>query len=510
MNLMTAIQKGGRKPWVRWLLCIAGAVAFLGLAYVVIYHNKDLWHLWQPASSNNDEVIYNRQLVGVLQNGQPQGVFGYNEGRAWAGHFGAWGPVLILLYAIPGVLVGAGVNTMFWCNIFFAVAGWALFAMGTGLSWKKQLLFAGMVVCAWFPLQQVFTGAAEPLQFFLILAIVGASAALQRKFYWGWVVVLFLACALTTVTRAYTVLFWIFPVVLLWKHHRRLAIGSVAGAVVSTGGYLAVSKLFSAAFFSSNTIDFAAFSLLMEGKIFQAVAYAMTHLADQCRELWRDALAPVLQGEFQELGLTAWLVLFLLAVTAAVLVWDARHKRPVVFKACAVTVVGIGLLGLLEMYAMYAMSRHFIMLSVVLLAVLVYEDRFAGWLCLPLLVVLPYHLTNSVLPVYNAEMDSQMQIVAQALSAREEAQQNEDPWAHTLAYAFRDDVFHGYLYAVPAGMGIQFDQNTYLANAENPIHSQYVMVGHGSEAETRLVTDGWQELVSTEDLVVYEKPEGLQ
>lgn len=71
-------------------------------------------------------------------------------------------------------------------------------------------------------------------------------------------------------------------------------------------------------------------------------------------------------------------------------------------------------------------------------------------------------------------------------------------------------MFHGYLYAVPAGMGIQFDQNTYLANAENPIHSQYVMVGHGSEAETRLVTDGWQELVSTEDLVVYEKPEGLQ
>lgn len=510
MNLMTAIQKGGRKPWVRWLLCIAGAVAFLGLAYVVIYHNKDLWHLWQPASSNNDEVIYNRQLVGVLQNGQPRGVFGYNEGRAQVGHFGAWGPVLILLYAIPGVLVGAGVNTMFWCNIFFAVAGWALFAMGTGLSWKKQLLFAGMVVCAWFPLQQVFTGAAEPLQFFLILAIVGASAALQRKFYWGWVVVLFLACALTTVTRAYTVLFWIFPVVLLWKQHRRLAIGSVAGAVVSTGAYLAVSKLFSAAFFSSNTIDFAAFSLLMEGKIFQAVAYAMTHLADQCRELWRDALAPVLQGDFQELGLAAWLVLFLLVVTAAVLVWDVRHKRPVVFKACAVAVVGIGLLGLLEMYAMYAMSRHFIMLSVVLLAVLVYEDRFAGWLCLPLLVVLPYHLTNNGLPVYNAEMDSQMQIVAQALSAREEAQQNEDPWAHTLAYAFRDDVFHGYLYAVPAGMGIQFDQNTYLANAENPIHSQYVMVGHGSEAETRLVTDGWQELVSTEDLVVYEKPEGLQ
>ena len=82
-----------------------------------------------------------------------------------------------------------------------------------------------------------------------------------------------------------------------------------------------------------------------------------------------------------------------------------------------------------------------------------------------------------------------------------------DPWDHTLAYAYDDGVFHGYLYAVPAGMGIQFDQNTYLADINNPIHSQYVMTSHGSETETRLLADGWRELVSTEDLIVYERPE---
>ena len=56
-------------------------------------------------------------------------------------------------------------------------------------------------------------------------------------------------------------------------------------------------------------------------------------------------------------------------------------------------------------------------------------------------------------------------------------------------------------------MGIQFDQNTYLTDKNNPIHSQYVMTSHGSETETRLLAEGWQALVSTEDLIVYERPE---
>ena len=70
-----------------------------------------------------------------------------------------------------------------------------------------------------------------------------------------------------------------------------------------------------------------------------------------------------------------------------------------------------------------------------------------------------------------------------------------------------DDVFHGYLYALPAGMGIEFDMNTYIADPEETIYSRYAMVNHGTDAEARLVADGWQPLISTEDLIVYERPD---
>ena len=81
-----------------------------------------------------------------------------------------------------------------------------------------------------------------------------------------------------------------------------------------------------------------------------------------------------------------------------------------------------------------------------------------------------------------------------------------DPWDHTLAYAYDDGVFHGYLYAVPAGMGIEFDKNSYLWDEENPISSRYVMCGHDTRVAARLLAENWQQVVSTEDLVIYKRP----
>ena len=73
-----------------------------------------------------------------------------------------------------------------------------------------------------------------------------------------------------------------------------------------------------------------------------------------------------------------------------------------------------------------------------------------------------------------------------------------------------EQVDRRFTYAVPAGMGIEFDYNTYIADPANTIHSRYAMVGHGTDAEARLVRDGWQELVSTDDLIVYEQPQAAR
>lgn len=484
---------------------------FLFAVYGITYHEADLWHYWMPISVTDDEVMYNRQLVGALTEGQPHGYFGYNETSAPIGHFGAWGAVLIYLYALPGLLFGAGVNTMLWCNLFFAVLGWTLFVLGTRSSWKHQLAFAAGLVCLWFPLREVYTGMAEPLQYACVLAFLGAAAALRRAFSVRWYLVLAVSCALTTITRAYTGVLWLLPVLLLWKTRRHWAVGSLGLAALSLAGYQAVSTWFSSPYFSGNGMDFTAAALLLEGKVGQAFRYEGRYLAQQLSTLWDQFVAPTLSGNPQEQGGGAIATVLLLGIVLVCLAVDIRQKKPVACKAVTLLCAVATLLLMVAVYDVGTLHRHCALLNLLLFGALMLEDFHKARFYLPLMVLLlPVTLQPGKLPTYRADMDAQIQTVRTALVQAQKEDRSEDPWDSTLAYAYADGVYHGYLYGVPAGMGIEFDWNTYLADPTQPVYARYAMVNHGTGAETRLAADGWQQLVSTEALVVYERPDSAQ
>ena len=484
------------------LLCIGGALLFLLIVYIAVYHDKDWRHLWLPISITDDEVMYNRQVAGILAGGMPDGYFGYNETYAAIGRFSVWGPVLMYLYALPGTLVGVGVNTLVWCNVFFVVLGWAFFVKGTRLTWKRQLVFAAAFFCLWFPLRQTFSGMSEGLQYCCALAIIGASAALQRKKCLSWFVIAVVFCAITTLTRAYTLLFWIFPITALWKSRRSWAWTGIVLAVLSAVGYFVVSVWFSSPYFAGGGIDYTGLDLLAQGSPIEAFFYEVGRMQEEFQELWELYIHPVLQDQ----GRTFFSTCALLVIAAVCLVLDHRKKRPVILKALVLLCTIVSTIMLFTLYDAGAFQRQFALLDVLLLSVLVYENR--GYTLTSLLVsflMLPISFDRGTLPTYRADMDEQIQIVNQALQKSQTEEKTTTPWDHTLAYAYADGVFHGYLYGVPAGMGIQFDFNTYIADPANPVHSRYAMVGHGTDAEARLLADGWQELVSTDNLVVYEQ-----
>lgn len=497
--------------WLRPVFCAVGAALFLLAAYILYFHRTDLWHLWLPTSANNDEVIYNRQLAGVLSDGQPEGVYGYNEGRAAVGHFGAWGPVLILLYAVPGLLVGTGVNMMFWCNMLFAVAGWTFFSQRGRLSWRRQLTFGMIILCACQPMQQVFSGTAEPLQYFLILCILGSSIVLQRGFsrriFWA----LALACMLETVVRAYTVVLWLFPVVLLWKSHRRTSLLSGALAVLSLGGYFVITRFCNAPYFSGNDVDFRFFSLLGQGDPWGAVCYQVERIQRQLELLWTQYVSSSFTGNPTQQAISFWLLLLLIAVVVISLVVDVGAGHAIRIRVCALVCTVISQMVMLAFYEPDPLVRHYMMLFVLLLAAFVYESKGSIGVLLPILLLqmcLPADRWMQSLPTYDRAMDEQLQTLHSALQQDVENRPTNDTWDATLAYAWSTDLFHGYLYAVPAGMGIQFDSTAYLADLNNKINSRYVMTYHGSKVETRLLQQEWQELVSTKDVVIYVRSKG--
>lgn len=485
------------------LLCVLGAVVFLAAFYFVSYRTP-LQKIWLPTTMNNDEVLYNRQVVSVLTHGGPQGYFGYQESTADIGRYGTWGPLLIWAYALPGFLFGSSVNVVLWCNLLLIAFGIAFFARSAKLNLWQCVALCGGLFSILLPLRSCVSGASEAMHYMLAFAIVGSAAALRRNGKTGWLAVCAAACAVETIFRPYALLFWVFPLTAVWKNKRRRTVCLATAAVGFGVSLFAMTKL-AAPYFSDGGMDFAGVLLLLQGHPVAAVRYEWTRAVTLLASAWQyDILPTVTTGPtYIGRGVITFLVVVLVAV--ACLVWDKRKGRPVVLKVCALFCSVAVALVLLTMYNID--PRHMMLLAILLLAAIIVEDAAPAVVYLPVLVVLllPMNFERSSLPEMNTEMAAQMAVAEQALTASVEADASANPWDNTLAYAYDDGVFHGYLYAVPAGMGIEFDKNSYLWDAENPIYSRYVMCGHGTRVEERLLAESWRELASTEDLVIYKR-----
>ena len=231
----------------------------------------------------------------------------------------------------------------------------------------------------------------------------------------------------------------------------------------------------------------------------------LTRAGKLLRYAWRDDILPTLQGPTTYIGGACVTFVIVLAVTLVCFVRDMLRGKPAALKGCALFCSVAVAAVLLTMYNID--PRHMSLVVLMMLGAIVAEDARPAAVYLPLLLVLlvPLNFQRGSLPEMNADMAAQMEVVERELTA-DLADAGSDPWDNTLAYAYDDNVFHGYLYAVPAGMGIEFDKNTYLWDAENPIYSRYVMCGHGTRVEERLQGDGWQPLFETNDLIVYKRP----
>ena len=489
------------------LLCVLGALVFLLVFYTLAYRTP-LTDVWMAPNIDNDEVIYNRQVVSVITHGGPQGYFGYQETHADIGRYSTWGPFLIWVYAIPAFFFGAGVNTVFWCNIAFLTVGISLFAWAVRMKVWQQLVAAAAVFFVWIPVEASFGGSSEALHYALAFTIVGASVALCRQFSCGWLAVAVIACTLETIFRPYALVFWVFPLAALWRRGKGSRLFCVGAGIVSFAVALFSMTKLSAPYTMGNGMDFEGVKLLAHGDVFGAIHYEIERAGNLLYTVWISELKPTLQGNplYTGRGCVTFIVLFL--VTVGCLAFDIYRGRPKRFKICALICAVIVALVLVFMYTIA--TRHLTLLCVLLLGAILVENTPQSIVYLPILAILvfPINVSRGSMSEWFSEMAEQMDVVETALTDSVEARQSDDPWDYTLAYAYDDDVFHGYLYAVPAGMGIEFDWNTYLADPNNTIYSRYAMVNHGTDAEKRLLNDGWQELVSTEDLVVYERQDG--
>ncbi len=487
--------------WAQVLGTAAAALAFL-LVYELAVYRVPLQQIFLPCSYWSDEVIYSKQLAAVVRCGAPQGYFGFNESHAASGTFAAWGPAVFFVYALPGLFL-RGQNAFLWCNLLFVVAGWTFFARAARLNGKQQAVFAAALAAFNAPIRYVFSAMQEPLHYALVLAVLGCGILARRdKSRAAWVA-LCLLCAVATLVRPYEAVLWLYPLALAWHDRRRIAV-CVAGGAVSLGGTLVLMSKFYAPYFFTN-VDMTPVQELLHGHPIEALKDVVHKLMGALQTVGQTILTDFAQRS----GGYYLLFFLLLCIVLACLAWDARRQRPVFWKGCAAATSGIVFLALMLMYRPGEGSRHTLILDLLLLASLLLENRrtAAATAAVSVLLALTGVLSLAKgygLPRYSEVWDNEVQQVQAALEKSQAAVDSEDPWDHTAAYAFLDEVHCGLLYGVPDGMGIQFDENSYLEDAANPVYARYVFTSAGSNTAARLTADGWSVLYESEKCVLYE------
>lgn len=496
--------------WARLACTALAALAFL-LVYERLVYGVPFGQIYLPASAWSDEVYYVKQLSAVVTHGAPQGYFGFNESHAEVGRFAAWGPAVFYLYAIPG-LIFRGQNAFLYCNLFFVVAGWLCFVWGTRLDWKRQLLFGVGLAVLNAPVRYVFSAMQEPLHYALVLAVLGMAAGIRRgcshpRAAWA---ALFALCAAATLVRPYNAVLWLFPLVLAWPRRKAVG-GTVAGAAVSAAGTMLLMKKFYAPYLFTN-VDMNAVDELLHGRLWEAARSVYYKLLGAWQQLGQEI------GTGTRVGSCYLVLLALLLITLVCVIWNAVHKQPVFWKVCALVVTLVVLFALMLMYRPGEASRHTIVYDILLLAALLAErpplTAAAASLVLAALSVAGVRMTTArgqsdastfAMPSYHAELAQEVADLQAALTESQARITGNDPWDRVCAYALYGGSHFGMLYAVPDGMGLQFDEDAYLMDPVNEIRSRYVMTNTDSDVAGYLEENGWTLLYEGASAAVYER-----
>ena len=344
-----------------------------------------------------------------------------------------------------------------------------------------------------------------------MLAVLGLAAGIRRGCRHAGAVwaALFALCAAATLVRPYNAVLWLFPLVLAWPRRKAVG-GTVVGAAASAAGALVLMKKFYAPYLFAN-VDLGAVEELLHGHFWAAARSVYYKLLGAWQQLGQEIADGTRVG-------SCYLLLFaLLLVALACVIWNAAHKQPVFWKVCALVVTLVVFLALMLMYRPGEASRHTIVYDLLLLAALVAEQppltAAAAPVLLAVLSVAGIRMTTArgdsdtstfTMPVYNAGLSQEVADLQTALTESQARLTSDDPWDHVCAYALGGGSHFGMLYAVPDGMGLQFDEDTYLLDPANEIHSRYVMANTDSDVAQYLEENGWALLYEGMSAAVYE------
>lgn len=489
--------------------------------------------VWLPGGLWNNELVFYKQVEGIVHYGYPQGYFGFNESHALKLSFGARSPVLVFPWVIWGLIFGWDLWSPVVCNIVLTSLVCFLFVCMTKPAWK-QLGVLALLFSLYAPFTRyMLSGMAEILCYdMLILFYALAVNYLDRKKAYK-LVLLFILGVVMTLMRP-----WLLPVLLLpaylltrrsgWKG----AAGSAAVAGAALGGYVCIRHYLCAEYFAPSC--FAGWAdIFGEKGILGGIRFGITRLHYAGRG-FAAGNGPFLCG-----------CVLLLCILAGQSILDWRrfraldraskdsvvrdeenvagrrklYNRLVVQLHLAISFTAVFFVLLLmcgsEEGSMYLMT---LMAAGVFVVALMDTKYFVKAALLGLSFVWLYsHMAAD--PLYH-ELPYRQEERAEQFAAWEEVfdirlelerESGVPNYDNSVIWVFQDETSDGsleftswqFLYALPEGFGISCCTREYIIENFDGLESRYIATLSGGRIDGMCMDAGYREIGRDKELVIY-------
>jgi len=433
-----------------------------------------------PSSQWNDELLYFKQVEGVVEYGYPQGFFGYNESNAEKLTFSAWSPIIIVIYVLWGKIFGWSMQAPMICNVLLICAGLAFFAYKAKLEYKQLGLLGGFVIL-FIPLSRFMLSCMADCEIIFILMIymgfyVGESKAKDFAPSAGGIIGMLVCSIFLTLMRPYFLLLFIFPGYLMTKR-KKWGIFVVLGIIGLTMIlYAYISQNFMAPYFFP-LIDTDWIKTIFSDP-FYGIKNAIKIFVYGLSTCFSECVSGIMKGNMEG-GFWCFFALLLLLLTCL----SIKEKQYRIWVAIMVALFG----AIIMFYDIHVGSRHlmpFIFMVVLLLCCSKYQKTCLGMLAAVLFLFtcrLQTDEYNYNFPAYDKSRAETIAVLQANLSEEIVIEESKDYWDNTVIWLFRDETMLNWqnLYALPAGMGINLCMPDYVIENIDGLKAKYIAVNTG-------------------------------
>ncbi len=522
MNICLVKAKEKWKPLVKTV--IFGLFPLVCAMVYTFRGGHSIREVYLPASYWNDELVYFKQVEGIVNYGLPQGWFGFQELHGSVYPFAAWSPVILLPWVVWGKLFGWSLLSPIYANIAFNMLAMAIFAILVKPSAKTSVWMLGLMALFTPYSKFILSGMSEALFMACGIVIVALSVSQVRR-HGGWkIACLFAIIAFLTLGRPYLGLLFLIPVWFALRSWRFWGLGSSVLIVAASAiGYVIVSQTCSSPYVEP-IVETEWLKIFGEEGLGAGIIYIVKTLWDKFVYLFDHHLRlAVKQGLFSGslyavVGMTA---LFLGIYALQLCPWkNKKQKEGQEYWLLAllqfVIVAGM-ILALFLFYRMAEGSRHlliFIVMNILWLALLEgkrhYMKIVVALLCLYFFVIKAWVPFDWQVPFDDGIIKVEAEALGEQLEENMILADTEDRFDNTVIWLNSDMVDGesvvfpwGYLYMIPEGFGINFCLQDYVIDNIDQLKSAYIAAIPGGDVEKAIQDLGAQVMGEAENVRIY-------